>query len=124
MKKGFIRTLEAIIAIFITLFFVTFVLPKQSAVPAPSESLNLMDALKEDETLRDCVIIGNTTCINATINRTLEDSYDFAVSIATDPLARATLPSEVHVYSESVMIAGNSTSYSPKILRVYYWARS
>ncbi len=123
-KKGFIRTLEAVIAIFITFFFISFVLPTRPAVPTLSENLNILDTLKEDETLRDCVIIGNATCINNTIRINLENRFEFVFNISSDPTVRVRIndaPSQV--YAESILISGNSTSYNPRILRLYYWAR-
>ncbi len=122
-KKAYIRTLEAVIAIFIAFFFLTYIIPAQNVNTARFENLRIMDTLKENENFRNCVIILNTTCINATIRQNLENRFDFTFNISEDPAVNIEISDKERIFSEGIMIAGNSTSYSPKILRVFYWPK-
>ncbi len=123
-KKAFLKTVEAVIAIFISLLFLTIVIPHRNpADSSRSESIKLLDTLKENENFRNCILTGNRTCINATIRANLENRFDFTFNISSDPDTKISLPARQIVFAEGIMVAGNSTDYNPRILRVYYWIR-
>ncbi|MDP2750583.1 MAG: hypothetical protein Q8O89_07165 [Nanoarchaeota archaeon] len=122
-KKGYVRTVEVLIALFITILFLTIIIPRYYSSNTRVENLKIMDLLKEDESLRNCISGSDATCINTKIDAQLPDKYSFKYTLSSDQTVVAEgLPAK-KVFVEAGYFAGNTTTYSPKTLRVYYWLR-
>lgn len=120
-KKGYVRTLEAFIAVVITFIFMTYALPP--AVTTQSEKdLGIMDMTYRDPRLRTCVMGDDqVNCTSALIGESMPSQYEHVVMVRSagesfDP----DLP-EKKVFTEAVYLAGNLTHQDPTIIRVYYW---
>lgn len=131
-KKSFLRTLEAIIAIGIMLAFIAAMSPRTSY----SEKKQIQESLRileHDDAFRNCALSGsgsnggaasNVECAYDYINDFIPNNYNYNITISSDENELfAELPPDKQIYSDSVMIAGNSTYYNATIIRVYYWQR-
>ncbi len=123
-KKGMFRTLEAFIAIFITLLFLIVFQPlqrqQQSLTEAPPSPLT---GLSTSDDFRSCIIMKNYTCINQTIDKSLQDSYTFKTNVSESTTAIVSNLPDKRVYVSSMFIAGNATNATNLILKLYVWTK-
>lgn len=122
-KQAYLRTLEAVIAIFITFLFLLYIAPERSVSAAMEENLYVMPVLAKNLAFRNCVLIQNVSCINSTIDDNLPNQYNFLFNLSSDStVAVRGLPAK-RVFADAAYIVGNSTLYKPLIVRLYYWSR-
>jgi len=119
-KKGIFKTLEALIALFMTMVFLVLFLPQETA-DIQTEPKGFLSILREDDSFRNCIIQKNTTCINQTIDKNLEDNFDFVLNLSENPSTTVSGLPDVQIFSESLFITGNVTNSTTTILRVFYW---
>ncbi|MCP3686594.1 MAG: hypothetical protein GY861_28480 [bacterium] len=121
-KKGYLRTIEAVIAVMMTFVLLTFFLPQSDPSDSP-ENFHILATLGKSADFRSCVVLMNTSCINQSIDERLEDSYAYLFNISEDVnVDVAGLPSK-RVYSDSVLVAGNTTDRETKVVRLFYWTK-
>jgi hypothetical protein len=122
-KQAYLRTLEAIIAVFITFLFLIYISPERSISAAREENLYIMPVLAKNLAFRNCVLSQNVSCINSTIDDNLPNQYNYLFNLSSDPnLAVSGLPTK-RVFADSAFVTGNSTQHKPLIVRLYYWSR-
>ena len=122
VKQGFLRTLEVVIAIAITFIFLTVFIPTNNLAKVRLQNLDLLSTFDNDEPFRYCVLTENVSCVNSTLSPYLQ-LYDYTFNISASVNAHTSLP-EKRIMAESAFIAGNSSLYSPRIIRLYYWSRT
>lgn len=122
-KQGVFRTIEAFIAIFITFIFLTIFIPQQREQAAFQTPANVLAALRGNDNFRNCIIQQNFTCINQTVDRNLEDKYEFKVNLSVNPNAAIRGLPTTRVYANSMFVAGNTTNSTSLIVRLYFWAK-
>ncbi|MBI2176524.1 hypothetical protein HYU40_04250 [Candidatus Woesearchaeota archaeon] len=123
-KQGIFRTLEALIAIFITFLFLIVFVPMQRERAQPTAPQNVLASLRDNDEFRNCVIQKNETCINQSIGRNMEDSYDFKFNLSDKPYAPAPPLPQKRVYANSMYLAGNTTNSTTFIVRLYFWTKA
>ncbi|RMF05933.1 hypothetical protein D6764_03610 [Candidatus Woesearchaeota archaeon] len=126
-KKGYMRTIEAFSAVVITFVFMMYVIPQYQGNEVRREKLNVLHGLVNDDSFRNCVLEQDSStalnCTRSVVSRVIPQTYRFKIDIQeSDDFEYPDLP-ETRVFSESVMIAGNTTLYDPKYVRIYYWLR-
>ncbi|MBI4438655.1 hypothetical protein HY640_01860 [Candidatus Woesearchaeota archaeon] len=122
-KKAFLRTLEAAIAIIVALTIILAFIPQFNTARERIRSQNALEPLTKDEQFRTCVLTENITCINTTLSTPLQN-FHYTINISKNPHTEISgLPTK-QILSESAYIAGNTTTYSPRIIRIFYWARN
>lgn len=122
-KKGFMRTVEILVAVIITFMFIIFVIPKYIEFQREGPDLEILRILEDDDEFRGCVLEEDRACVNSKINDTIPMRYDYNFDVSEDPgVGRYDLP-EKHIYVETTYIAGNETTYTPKTVKLYYWIR-
>ena len=119
-KKGIFRTLESLIALFMILIFLVVFLP-QEAADIKQDPKGFLTVLRGDEEFRNCIIQKNVTCVNQTIDKNLEDNFEFRLNFSENPSTIVTGLPQVQIFSESLFISGNVTNSTNIILRVFYW---
>ena len=122
-KQGVFRTLEALIAIFITFLFLLVFIPQQRELSVPETPPNILAGLRDNEDFRNCVILKNQTCINQTIEKNLEDKYDFKFNLSENANTVISGLPPKRIYANSIFIGGNTTSATRFILRLYFWTK-
>lgn len=134
-KKGYIKTLEAVIAIVLLLIFVYTILPRNGRIepekPSVVEAAQqiIIKEIVNNETIRSGIIdFGITDCKTYTrlnediIKKHLPGGYSFSCEICDTPvcISNAT-PIDKSVYMTDVFLSATSTTQNPKILRIWMW---
>ncbi len=142
-KKGYIKTLEAVIAIVIILIFTFAVTPKP--VPSyrlPSSIENAQDYILE-EVGRDAAIrtlIMNTnlenpesapsiaayTAISLVVENNLPTGYSYAVGICGESACASNstpIAEGRSIYTAESMIASDGIADTPRIVRIWMWRK-
>jgi len=125
VKKGYIKTMEALLAIIITALFLVLLIPKMDTSETREEKLQILENLEKDDNFRINIINSDNRCYNKSSNNVLSakidnyllDEYNFRLCINSKALNLT----EQKTYVDSVYILGNITNYSNKIVRLYYW---
>lgn len=118
-KKGYLKTVEAVIAFLLT-FALILIVQTQNPAEVRVDKIAILSALEQKDSFRACVINDNATCVYDEIRFVLPREYSFNVTVSSDPYLTPDLPVK-DVYADHIWIAGNSTKYSPRIVRLYYW---
>jgi hypothetical protein len=133
-KKGYIKTIEAVIAILIILGFIYVVTPKQNlpkeTTPQNIESAEdfIINQVLYNSTYRDCVINDNRLCIDNFIKKNTPFGcyYQFEMcNTSTSCLQELgiVLPIDKSIYSKNVLISQENNQIKPKVFRVYMWEK-
>lgn len=125
-RKGYVKTLEAVIAIVLSFLFITLFIPSKAETEERQPDLDVLDALRQNPDFRQCVIAENYSCINATFESYYPGvvlDYNYRFNISTDPKISGVELPIVNIHAESMLIAGNDTYARPKVLRLYYWLK-
>ncbi len=123
VKKAFVKTLEAFIAVILTFVFIVVVLQRFNPGEKRVENVYIMSVLEQNVAFRACAIDQNQTCVESNVAALLPAKFGFNVSISSDPdHVLEGLPKK-QIYVDSVYIAGNNTQYRPQIVKLYYWTK-
>ncbi|MBW3023141.1 hypothetical protein KY308_03490 [Candidatus Woesearchaeota archaeon] len=121
-KKSYLRTIEVMIAILVTFLFVYFVFPK-SQTPQENEQITVLKVLENNPDFRNCILGVEYGCVENYLKDYVPPNYDFVFDISEDvDVFRPNLP-EKNINTETIYISGNTTEYSPKLLKLYYWRK-
>jgi len=121
-KKAYMHTIEVVLAVLLTFAVAYFIIPRTST-PQEAASLSILPVLEQKPEFRGCVISLNYSCVESYLRDYLPKNYDFDYDITENPeTPHANLPAK-SINTESIYIAGNSSVYSPKIVRLYYWRK-
>ena len=141
-KKGFIRTLEAVIAVMLILTFIYFILPKTIAtegdVPPQVKSAQdfIVRDILYDKSRRDDLFAANEGFCPGSVNGFVASLTPFSFAHACEIceqvqtcLDSAIVPFDRNVYVSSMYLVGLDTSTAepqvhPKVLRIYMWERA
>jgi hypothetical protein len=124
-KKGYVRTIEAAIAIILSFLFLTFAIPTHTHIITKKPDVDLLRIEQQNPSFRECTVNNNRTCLASIIQISYPDfykSYYFTIQITEDPDSIVDLP-EKEVFVDSVMIAGEGLEYNPRIVRLYSWIK-
>ena len=140
-KRGFIRTLEAVLAVLIVLIFI-FTVSQSSSGNSQVESIReleegILRGVVQDEDMRDCIvstaqsdldgISAGTVCsevrqfiVNSLPNR-FRDDFEFQVCESGNCVI-PNLPDK-NVYTAGAIISSSLTdeTYAPKLIRIWIW---
>lgn len=140
-KQGYIKTLEAVIAIVIILIFTFAVTPKP--VPSyklPSSVENAQEYILEEITMNpgiralimeadpdnpeDPDSIAAYTAIGGIVDTNLPTGYAYAVGICEESACASSstpIAEERSVYTAEAMIASDGIAGTPRIVRIWMW---
>lgn len=122
-KKGFLKTVEAALAVALTLGILLVIMPHASS-PEQSQKENILASLQYNDGFRNCAIAENLSCVNQTVFGNLPSMYkeSYAVNLTKDANFIPELPGNKAVKVEAAFIAGNLTDYNPIIVKLFYWS--
>ncbi len=134
-KKGYIRTLEAVVAILIIFLFIYTILPRQQQqeIVQPDEIRLLQQAvlreIESNATFRQYVLSnadGNDDRLDSYAENVLvlvgKYGHNISIQDADNSIVQpASLPSDRNIYADSLVIGSNLNSYNPKIVTFYVW---
>ena len=132
-KKGYIKTVEAFIAIIIILIVVFFILPERpkqefETPPIVESAQNfILNELTYNETARDCVIT-NRLCENSIVFTSIIESnipagYNYTAKICDTTTCVVPTPIDKDVYVSDIIISSTLEEQKPKIVRLWIWSR-
>jgi hypothetical protein len=124
VKQGYVKTAEAVIAIFLSLSILAIFIHPDSTTETRRLPENALAVLRDNVDFRNCVQDNNTACINSTIRDELPNNYDFTFIVAQDAEAAAYNLPEKRIFADSVLLAGNATNSTIRIVRMFYWSKS
>ncbi len=138
-KKGYIRTLEAVIAIVIILLFIFAVTPERTVNPktvppqVDSAQRYILKEVQDNQELRDEALsvgsdgscgsdIGVAPKIDELVSSNLPPGFAYACAICLTTSCVFT-PEGVttSIYMDDVMITPNNINDGPKIVRIWFW---
>ena len=123
-KAAVFRTLEALIAIFITFLFLLVFIPQVRENAQPQTPQNVLVSLRENDDFRNCVIQKNQTCLNQLAGKNIEGKYEFLINVSDNPNAIVSgLPPKKRVFANSLYISGNTTNATSTVVRLYFWTK-
>jgi hypothetical protein len=129
MKKAFLKTAEVLIAIVVGATFLIYIFPASPAAKA-EPALGLLKILESNNEFRELVLLNKSLCIDcdAAVRKYLPDRFKYSYQFDMLDISELgkmpdDLPGNKRVYVESLFIAGNSTEYSPRVIKLYYWSR-
>lgn len=130
-KFGWLKVLEAVIAITLLIGVLLYIMSTSAPVKDISAVANeketyILDTISKDNVLRSDIVAGNNEKVNLTVAKMLPASWDFETRICnlTDICNSISgrMPFDKDVYANEVVISSTDTKYSPKKLRLFIWA--
>lgn len=129
-KRGWLKIVEAVIAILIVFGAVLFVMSKQVYVEDRAEKVyekqdKILDIISKNETTRQMVLDGNTDGLKLEIDRMMPLSWNYSISICdiTIICAPEGMPRDKDVYVKEVLITSTLSEYDPQKLRLFVWMK-
>lgn len=122
-KKGYMRTLEVMLALVLTFAFVLYILPAPDSTVEKGVDAVLLSFI-DDQSFRaeafnitSCINKGDATALNSLLDNSLPQGINYAIC------PEGTLPTlpRKKVNAQSIYFAGNITNSTNKIIRLYYW---
>jgi len=129
MKKGFIRSLEAVIAIVVFLIFF------YSVMSLPLEKLDTLDPIQYslkvvvervlyNETLRQAVLQQNDAMLESLLNENIPPAYEHLYLICNQAnCVSQQIPFNKEIFVDDVYVTSTYSIQDPKIFRVYAWKK-
>ena len=135
-RRAWIRILEVFLAILLIIGSILVIISRK----APESDLSnevyqrqrqILDIISKNDSLRNDIIINDTTRVNQAISKLAPNSWNFTTSICSinsmecNNLAAESDTSlyEKNVYATEVIITSNLTYYAPKKLRFFVWMK-
>ena len=122
MVKGFIKTMEASIAIVLILVSIVFLFTQVKAYePQVSDAgYNCLKNLDDRGKLSYYAENGLEANLNSDLRGCVPPLFNYAVEICTTPRCITTLPSDRAVSLSSYLIAGDN-SFNPTLVNLWIW---
>ena len=143
-KRGFIKTLEAVLAVIIVFIFI-FTVRQTSGDNVVNSMRDIQEGLligiSQDDLFRNCIITsqdfvfsgegGNNPCLNKDLKVYVGDSlpsrFKDRYIVQSCDADNCNLPPEVtssgerNLYTSAVVISSDLETYNPKIFRIWMW---
>jgi len=131
-KKGWLRIVEAILAILIILGTVLIIMSKQSPQGEVSGQIyerqrQILDIISKDNNIRETIITTteyeNNALVNNAIKRLIPRSWNYSTNICN---LQEVCPNpggylDKDVYATEILITSTLSNYNPKKLRFFVW---
>ncbi len=129
-KKGYMKTLEAIIAIIILISFLLALLPEKEPQPKIPQDIRLlqttiMNNIQNDEFSRQC-ILNDLPCVNDSISSIFPSTlkYTFTIcDINIDNCVATGLPDK-SVYVSDLVVSSTLSNPNTRLFRLYIWRKA
>lgn len=141
-KRGYIKTLEAVIAIVIILIFTFAVTPKPEpsyALPSSVENAQayILEEIERDDAVRDAIMAGNPTdtadpmygLIVAIVAANMPTGFAYTVGVCEESACSFSInpegiPIDRSIYTAEAMIATDGeTIGTPRVARIWMWRK-
>ena len=127
-KKGFMKIVEASLAIFIVLAVLFFVSNKQiskTEIDLSQKARDILEEISKNTTIREAILTENTGLVNSAIGESMPESYlEFeAVICETNEVCGKSTYTKGNVYSGERLVSSivKENNFSPKRVRLFIW---
>lgn len=130
-KRGWIRIMEAVLAIILVTSILLVIYSKQQQATDLSDYIYRIQAqvlsdISFDKDLRNAVFENNAPVIEAYASSKIPSNFNFEIKIcnldSTD-LCRMTEYTEKDVYANDAILSTNLFTFSPKKVRLFIWEK-
>ena len=123
-KKAAIRTIEVMIAVTLTLIFITYFLPTEEILKNRNTELPHLKTIYQDPIFRLCIAENNDSCIREYIELQILRSYGYNYTLEPTFGKIPELP-ERNRQAITFLFSSdeNSNQYKPVYFTLYYWKR-
>ena len=115
-KKGYVRTLEAFLAFFLTFLFTVFVVLKGVPQKPERAEFHVLENLEQQKGFRDCVYAENITCMDTYVQQFIPRTHGHKLSLNNPDPPIVTKS----IFTETGFMTGNQTN-DYKVIYLYYW---
>ncbi|VVB78083.1 Uncharacterised protein [uncultured archaeon] len=129
-KKGWMRIIEAFIAVLIITGGVLVVLSKQNNLNSNSsekiyeKQRYILDIVTNNESLRKAVIENQPNVVSDAILQMLPANFDFTIKICEiSDICNTDTPHDREVYTSEVIVTSTIQQYQPRKLRFFVWVK-
>jgi hypothetical protein len=127
-KKGWLRIVEAVVAILIVAVALLFIRTTNIVEKTNSDSIyeierNILDIVSKNDSLRSDVLDGNSQNVNKLVEQILSDNWAYSIRICEldSACGNSQTITDREVYSSEMIIVADETQYSPKKLKIFVW---
>lgn len=132
-KKGYMRILEAFIAIMLLAAVLTFIVINQSKGKSNVDAIKelesvILQKIASDPVLRQAVLTDNEVLINQTLAFSIPSSYDYLYKIcAINEVCKLdhenSYYTQKEIVSDGVSVSSSLTTYNPKQIKLFIWEK-
>ena len=128
-KSGFLRIVEAFIAVMIIAGAMGYVYVQRIQAPDEAGSINqleriILSEIAASEDLRKAVLNGDLITINDTIKKSVPKEYEYSFRICPLNLVCGLEGyTGKEVFANEVTISSTLSQYNPKKLRIFLWRK-
>jgi len=139
-KKGYLKTLEAVLAIVIILLFTFSVTPKEEIDLSMPQNIKtsqsfILSELQNNETIRYYVVHSDDSdaasnaaykAVDSLISENMPSSYDYTFGICKMSSCISNITSlalETSIYSQDILITTDGLIQNPKVVRLWVWRK-
>jgi len=127
-KRGFLRILEAFIAVIMLLTVLLVVVvqqqPADDGAEAEIRSLqrHILNVVNQDLDIRAEILNNDTSGVNNTIESLLPSVYNYSVRVCPlNEICSLGYFLDTDVFVDQTVISANLTEYDPKLLKIFFW---
>jgi len=129
-KRGWLRIVEAVIAILIIIGSVLVILSRQGTQSNVENEIyqkqkQVLDMISENNSLRGDILIGDNSEVNNAIKNFIPTSWDYSTNIC-EPTEVCPNPIGIYdkeVYVSEKLITSTLTENNPKKLKLFVWIK-
>jgi hypothetical protein len=124
MVKGFVKTLEASIAIVLILISIVFLFPERTKnkTQISHAAYDCLKYIDNKGLLRNYAVNGFESNLVSDLRACISPLYDYTVKMCTSTACNSQLPSNKEVFLSSYIIAGEDT-FRPTLINLWIWLR-
>jgi len=129
-KRGWLRIVEAFLAVLIILSAVLIIMSKQDVVEDSSDNIaevqnKILEIISKNDILRGEILAEDKTGVIAEISLMLPKNLNFTIGICkvNDACGSEGIPYDKSVYTKEILITSTLSKYEPKKLRLFVWER-
>ena len=125
-KKGFMKTIEALIAVLMLIGFLVYILPsgeeEEKATDLEVFMDGVLDTFMYDQYYRVCAIERDLDCLTGFINESISYAYSYKLQFCDgmDCIVPSDLPDE-NVYVEDRLISSSFEEKNMVLVRLFCW---
>ncbi|MFA5258983.1 MAG: hypothetical protein WC979_08275 [Candidatus Pacearchaeota archaeon] len=128
-KKGWLRIVEAFLAILIVVSAVLIVMSKDQTRVDLSGDVNykqrqILDIIAKNDSLRESILQNETAQLNSQILLMAPKNWNFTTKICDiKEVCTANIPLDREVYVSQIIITSSINEYDPKKIKFFTWRK-